>query len=154
MATTETHLYRSVRKESFPDGVIVNEHAVPGVLYPSFEDSSYQVCVDGKTQTRTRLADVYPYTHEGQEVVEPGGGASLFDKSGLFGAKHWWYFHIPEGTVIPDSLRVRHTGYNPVYEAEHYQIEAAMLRMPLDAYKGALDNLARNAIVKRYKDAR
>ena len=39
-------------------------------------------------------------------------------------------------------------------EAEHYQIEAAMLRMPLDAYKGALDNLARNAIVKRHEDAR
>lgn len=154
MATTETHLYRSVHKESFPEGVIVDDHAVAGVLYPSFTASSYQVRVNGKAETRTRLADVHPYPHEGQEVVDPGRGTSLFNKSGVFGAKHWWYFHIPEGTVIPDSLRVRHTGYNEVYQAEHYQIEAAMLRMPLDAYKGALDNLARNAIVKRHEDAR
>lgn len=154
METTETNLYRSVRKESFPHGVIVNDHAVSGVLYPSFEASYYEVRVAGKTVTRIRPADVSPYTHEGQKVVDPGGGTSLFDKSGVFGPKYWWYFHIPKGTVIPPPLRVRHTGYNDDYKAEHYQIEAATERMPLDAYKGALDNLARNAIEKRYKDAR
>lgn len=154
MTTTEIHLYRSVRKDDFPAGVIVDDHAVTGVLYPSFKDSTYQTVVRGKTETKTRRADVYPYSHLGDEVIDPGKGASLFDKANCFGTKHWWYFKIPKGTIIPDSLRIRYTGYNDTYNADHYQIEAASQRMPVETYKGALDNLARNAIVKLYEDAR
>ena len=87
-------------------------------------------------------------------AVDPGSGTSLFDKSNAFGSKHWWYFTIPIGTVIPDSLRIRHTGRNDTYQAEHYQIEAAARSMPVEAFKGALDNLARNAVVKLYENAR
>jgi hypothetical protein len=154
MENTETNLFRSVRKLDFPAGVIIDDHAVVGVLYPSFKDSTYQTNVRGKLELRTRRADIYPYTHEGQEVVDPGGGTSLFDKENTFGTKHWWYFRIPEGTVIPDSLQILDTGYNEIYSAEHYQIEPATLRLPVEAFKGALDNLARNAIEKLYKDAR
>lgn len=145
MAETTLDLYRSVRKEQFPQGVIVDDHAVEGVLYPSFEDSTY---VDGGGKTRPRRADVYPYVHSGEAVIDPGGGASLFDRSKVFGTKFWWYFTIPKGTVIPDSLRVVFTGRNNTYNADHYQIEAAVQRLPVQAYKQALDNLARNAVVK------
>lgn len=154
MTTTKLHLYRSVRKEGFPDGVIVDDHAVAGVLHPSFKTTSYQTVVRGVTQTKTRLADVKPFVHGSQEVIDPGGGTSLFDKDKAFGTKHWWYFTIPEGTEIPASLNIRHTGRNEVYDAEHYQIEAASGRMPVESYKGALDNLARNAVKKLYEDAR
>jgi len=55
---------------------------------------------------------------------------------------------IPQGTVIPDSLIIRNTGYNKRFEATHYQIESAAKTMRMDSYKGALDNLARNALVR------
>ena len=150
MATTELALYRSVRKEDFQDGVIVDEHAVAGVLYPSFEDKTIEV----KGQKKVRRADVRPYPLEGKQVVDPGGGTSLFDKANVFGTKYWYSFTIPKGTVIPDSLRILYTGHNDVYDADHYQIEAATKRMEVTAYKGALDNLARNAVELLYRDAR
>lgn len=153
MTTTNIDLYRSVRKENFPDGVIVDNHAVEGVLHPSFEQSTYQVVQKGRTVTRTRPADVNPYPYKGKSVIDPGGGTSLFDKDGAFGQRHWWYFHIPAETNVPASLKIRHTGYNDTYQADHYQIEAASHRMPIDSYKSALDNLARNAIAKLYEDA-
>lgn len=112
MTSTSTNLYRSVRKEDFPKGVIIDDHAVKGALYPSFEATTYQVQIRGKFESRTRLADVTPYVRGGLPVIDPGGGTSLFDKDKTFGTKYWWYFRIPIGTVIPESLRIRHTGSN------------------------------------------
>lgn len=143
MAKTTTELYRSVQKRDFKDGVIVDDKAVAGVLYPSFEDKQYK----SKGVWKTRRADIYPYKDKGEWFVGTDGGTSLFDKSGCFGHIYWFYFTIPEGTVIPDSLKIRNTGYNETYEATHYQIEARA-PMTLEAFKGALDNLARNAIVQ------
>ena len=37
MAKTKVAVWRSVRKEEFPNGTIVGSKAVEGVLYPSFE---------------------------------------------------------------------------------------------------------------------
>lgn len=154
MPITKIDLFRSVHKDNFPDGVIVDGHAVAGVLHPTFGATTYEIKVQGRIESRTRRADVTPYPYQGQSVVDPGSGTSLFDKANTFGTKYWWYFKIPCGTIIPDSLRIRHTGHNDVYDSEHYQIEAASIRMPKEAYKGALDNLARNAVVKLYEDAR
>jgi hypothetical protein len=151
MPTTTLALYRSVRKEEFPKGVIVDDHAVTGVLYPTFEDKVIEIKKGGTTEKKTRPADVTPYTFKGEEVVDPGGGTSLFDKKDVFGTRWWWCFTIPEGTVIPDSLQIRFTGRNATYNADHYQIEAAMRRMPVESFKGALDNLARNAVAKVYE---
>ncbi len=50
--------------------------------------------------------------------------------------------------MIPHSLIIRDTGFNRRFQATHYQIESAARTMRMDSYKGALDNLARNAIVR------
>jgi hypothetical protein len=72
---------------------------------------------------------------------------------GVFKGKSWLSFEIPEGTVVPASLVVRETGYNQRFKANHYQIECAAKSMPIDAFKGALDNLARNAIARSVERA-
>ncbi|HEV2677284.1 MAG TPA: hypothetical protein VGV37_22340 [Aliidongia sp.] len=154
MVNTTVDLFRSVRQEDFSGGVIVDNHAVTGVLYPSLEAKTFESKVRGATVTKTRPADVLPYMHDGKPVVDPGGGTSLFDKNGVFGHKYWFYFTIPKGTIVPDSLTVRHTGHNSTYGAEHYQIEAAGAKLSVEAYKGALDNFARNAVVKLCEAAR
>jgi len=81
-------------------------------------------------------------------------GTSLFDREDVFSAKFCWSFAIPEGTDIPASIVVRHTGRNDRFQAEHYQIEPKAWIMRLDAYKGALDNFARSALVKFIVDSK
>ncbi len=85
----------------------------------------------------------------GQEWVKSAGGTSLFDVKGVFKGKSWLSFEIPEGTAIPRSLVIRETGYNERFKANHYQIECAAKSMRVDAFKGALDNLARNALARK-----
>lgn len=119
------------------------------MLHPDFEP---RLITSGKNKGKYRDPDVDVFEDKGKSVVEPGGGTSLFDKSGVFGAAHWWYFTIPEGTTIPPSLKIRFTGTNTLFGADHYQIEP-LVRMEVVAYKGALDNLARNAVEKAYRDA-
>jgi hypothetical protein len=147
MPVTTVDLYRSVRQEEFNDGVIKDGKAVVGVLYPSFEDKRYK----SKGTWRTRRADIKPYKEGGELFVGTEGGTSLFDKYGCFGHIYWYYFTIPRGTVVPDSLKIRNTGYNTDYDATHYQIES-LNPMTVAAFKGALDNLARNAVTKSLED--
>lgn len=73
-----------------------------------------------------------------------------FDKPDVLpgGAKTWHNFKIPKDTVIPESLTVRFTGHNTTFGADHWQIESKAGTMAMGAMKGALDNLARNAIVR------
>ncbi|NOS87170.1 MAG: hypothetical protein HOP34_01285 [Methylococcaceae bacterium] len=77
-----------------------------------------------------------------------GGGTSLFDRSGVFTKEGWLSFEIPDGTVIPASLIVRNDGWRKCFKASHYQIESLAGRMTKEAMVGALDNFARNAIVR------
>lgn len=139
MSNAEIDLFRSVRIEQFPDGTIIDDKPAPGVLYPDFET---RMLSSGKI----RQADVV--LSKDQSMVMAGGGTSLFDRDKVFKSKGWLSFKIPEGTIIPDSLIVRFTGYNKTFAANHYQIECAAKMMRVDAYKGALDNLARNAVVR------
>jgi hypothetical protein len=83
-------------------------------------------------------------------MVRNDGGTSLFDKPDVLpgGARNWHSFKIPKDTVIPQSLTVRFTGHNRTFGADHWQIESKAGTMAMDAMKGALDNLARNAIVR------
>jgi hypothetical protein len=142
MSKSEVDLFRSVRHEVFPDGTIIDNKPAPGVLYPDFEARRLP---DGNI----READVVYPNAKDRSIIATGGGTSLFDRPNVFSAKNGWLsFPIPEGTVVPDSLVIRNTGYNRSRKATHYQIECRAAMMRVDAYKGALDNLARNAVVR------
>jgi hypothetical protein len=143
-------MYRAVRKDDYPEGVIVDDHAVHGVLYPDFERKPI---TSGKNKGKFREPDVV-YADTRHSEVNPGGGTSLFNKPDVFGARYWHSFAIPKGTTIPGSLQIVFTHHNTDYDADHYQIEPASLRMPVASYKAALDNLARNAVEMLYRNAR
>lgn len=139
MSKTEVDLFRSVRIEQFPNGTIIEDKPAPEVLYPDFEP---RVLPSGKK----RKADVS--LSKDKLWVKSGGGTSLFDRDKVFKSKSWLSFEIPKDIVIPDSLIIRFTGFNQVFKANHYQIECLAELMRMDSFKGALDNLARNAVVK------
>ncbi len=145
MAGTQLDLFRSVRVEAFPDGTVIDGKPAPELLYPDFEP---RLLPSGKT----RNADVK--LSGDRRWVLAGGGTSLFDRPSVFKSNRWLAFAIPAGTEVPESLAVRHTGHNPAFMADHYQIESRASRMRLDAYKGALDNLARNAVVRALEISR
>jgi len=98
-----------------------------------------------------RAADLSTFDGEGGiRMVRNDGGTSLFDKPDVLpgGAKTWHSFKLPTDTVIPPSLKIRFTGHNKTFDADHWQIESVAGTMAMDAMKGALDNLARNAVVR------
>lgn len=143
---TTLDLYRSIHKTTpgYDDGPIVDGAAVSGVLYPDFEPRKI-------SKTRTRPADLTTFDGEGGvKMVRNDGGTSLFDKAHVLpgGVDNWHSFKLPTETVIPSSLKIRFTGHNKTFDADHWQIESVAGTMAMDAMKGALDNLARNAIVR------
>ena len=142
MATTDLALWRSVRAEQFPDGTVIDGAPAPGVLFPDFHPREV-------SPGNTRAADVDLFKDTaGNEWIKQGGGTSLFDRADVFKGKGWRSFTLPKGTVVPESLTVRFTGRNARFAADHYQIECVAKTMRVDAFKGALDNLARNAVVR------
>ena len=146
MPTTNTDLYRAVINGSFEgDELIKDGKPVTGVLYPRFEDTTY---IDYQGKEQTSFADV---TVIGSDV-DKGGGTSMFDVEGWFGFSNWKYFHVPNGTEYPDGLFIKRgssvrTNKSGKLRGRHYQIEPKN-RMTVEAYKGALDNFARNAVVR------
>ena len=142
MAKTSVDLFRSVTKEDFPDGTVLDGKPTPGVLFPDF--------VDRPLPSGTiRRADVHQFTDSnGHDWITSGGGTSLFDRPGVFPPKKWTSFRIPLGTVVPESIIVKFDGWRERFQANHYQIESATNTMRSDAFRGALENLARNAIVR------
>jgi hypothetical protein len=136
---TEIYLYRFLHVDQFPEGGLIGKNPVTGALYPDFER---RMLPNGSM----RPADVR-LTKDGKSVVN-NGGTSLFDKDKLFSRKTWSSFHLPDGTVVPESLRIKYTGKNERFDADHYQIHCAEGTMPIESFKGALDNLARNAVVR------
>jgi hypothetical protein len=136
---TEVDLFRSVRVEQFPEGTVINEKPAPEVLFPDFEPRLLPSGIRRKADVRLSSDKQWVYS---------GGGTSLFDRKNVFKGKSWLSFDIPEGTEVPPSLIVKFTGNNPTFNANHYQVESRAGRMRLDAYKGALENLARNAVLR------
>lgn len=147
MATTPENLWRGVRVEDFPSGVIVDDQPAEGVLYPDFERKQIGKKQDGSPRYREPDVDVV------KGRVQTGGGTSLFDRDKFFKGKSWRFFYIPEGTEVDPTLAITGPEYNDYFKANHYQIEVAK-PCTVDTYKGALDNLARNAVKKAYEDAR
>lgn len=146
MQTCSTNLWRAVHKDDFPDGPIVNEKAVTGVLYPNF--AKKLIGKDAKGNLKYRDPDVTV----AQGMVQIGGGTSLYNKSNFFKGKNWVYMLIPEGTEIDPNLRIVDPEPRPAVGADHYQIEAGK-PMFVDEFKGALDNLARAAVARAYENA-
>jgi hypothetical protein len=137
----DVDLFRSVRIESFPDGVFNDTEPAPRVLEPDFYDRDLG-------NGSLREADVKIDVIDGVEWVRSGGGTSLFDKPSVFARPGWLSFELPQGTPIPESLVIRDTGFNKRFKATHYQIECRARMMTKLAMCGALDNLARAAIAR------
>jgi hypothetical protein len=157
MSHTTTDLYRAIKNGTFnKDVFVVNEEAVPGLLHPRFQATTY---LDKRGQQQTSQADVTVYERSSGDEVDSGGGTSMFNVEGWFGFSDWKYFHVPEGTEYPVSLllikkgKSKRTNKTGELSGYHYQIEPRN-RMTVDAYKGALDNLARNAVVMQIKLAK
>ncbi len=143
-------MWRSVRKEDYPDGTVIEGKAIIGVLYPSFEK---KLITSGKKKGSYRNADITPIDDGGIKYVNPNGGTSLFGRPDVFGVQYWVCFKIPQGTIIPHSLIIKGPEYNIGFEADHYQIEPRT-RMLLDHFKAELDALARNALAREYELSR
>lgn len=148
-------LYRSCKRNRRKDSQIeqsFNNNHGAGSLYPDYtgflrKDNTFRApdvttfTDDTATEWIRGVNDIDPKT--GRRYVSPNEGVSLSTTPGKFGYTLWFYFLLPQGTPIPDSLDVIQTGR----DQSHYSIRCKnMLRK--DAYQGALDNLARSAIAK------
>lgn len=142
MTKIEVDLFRAVRIEQFPDGTIIDGLPALGVLYPQFEPRALP---NGGRHEPDIQSSVGP---DGAMWVRSKGGTSLFDREKVFPGNKWLSFAITAGTIVPEGLIIRRTDFNKKYQANHYQIESLAGMMRMDAYMGALDNLARNAIVR------
>ncbi len=140
MSSCPTNLWRAVHKDDFPDGPIVNEKAVMGVLYPTFEKKPI-----GQKNGQTIYRDPDVTVKDGK--VQLGGGTSLYNKSNFFKGKNWNYMLIPEGTPLDPNLIIVGPESRPAMQADHYQIEAVK-PLFVNVFKGALDNFARAAVAR------
>jgi hypothetical protein len=150
MPKTDTELYRAIKNGTFKDDLFVaDDEPATGLLYPRFEATTY---IDGFGKEQVSNADVTVHPLPTGDEVEAGGGTSMFDVDGWFGFGHWKYFRVPNGTEYPENLvvkrgRSRRTNKSGNRAGYHYQIEPRN-RMTVVAYKGALDNFARSAVVR------
>jgi hypothetical protein len=143
MAKTVTNLYRSVMDKRFT--IEACEYPGDGVLDPRWAQTTY---IDKKGVTRTSQADVVVIGDE----VEAGGGTSLHNVPSWFSAPDFW---IPEGTDYSDvdihisrDSKETTSPYNRQLKGTHFQLEPKY-RMPVASFQGALNNMARAAVVQQ-----
>ena len=162
MARTSTSLYRAIIDGTFltpADPVDTGDPESPipveGVLYPRIEAETH---IDRTGREWTRRAEMTVFNLADSTEVDTDGGTILFDVAGWFGHVGWRYFEVPEGTILPDNLRISRAPAMTSNRAgtlqgrRHAVVPAT--RMSLQAYHGALDNLARNAVVRKIELAR
>lgn len=148
MATTNTSLFRSVMGNNFKK-IEIGLYPGDGVLDPRWEPHSYfSKRLDKNVVSR---ADVNVIQGKNGPEVETGGGTSLHDVSKWFPTKEFW---IPEGTEYSEEIYIRKDNQlktspsNPSVKGYHYQLEPKT-QMTVEAFKGALDNMARAAVVRQ-----
>ena len=146
MPKTTTNLYRAIINGSFDGPFVVDDEPEEGLLYPRFESSTY---TDSYGNEKISPADVSIILGK----VQKGGGTSMFDVDGWFGFSNWQYFFVPNNTEYPETLFIKkgssvRTNRSGNRTGRHYQIEPKN-PMTLEAYKGALDNFARNAVAQQ-----
>ena len=148
MPTTKTDLYRSVMGNTFKS-IKIGLYPGDGVLDPRWESTQY--FNKKRDQMVTSAADVDVVTGKDGPEVLAGGGTSLHDVSGWFPSKEFW---IPEGTEYSDEIHIREDAkkktspFNSSVSGHHCQLEPRT-RMSVLAFKGALDNMARAAVVRQ-----
>ncbi|WP_439122628.1 hypothetical protein [Marivita sp.] len=145
MALTDKDYYRAANKSVFKHGVWEDDDTpAEGVLHGDIEARSWTVTKLIKGGIRVQQVRTRQDWEIKNGYMEPGSGTSLHDHEGEFGYLAWSYFRLPEGTVIPENLVIVQRG-----AAGHYQIEVRTGGdMTPDALRGALDNLARNCVVR------
>jgi Tse2-like ADP-ribosyltransferase toxin len=154
MATTDTDLYRSVMGNDFKS-IKVGIYPGDGVLDPRWQATTYFSKKLNRNVTSNADVSVVMGGANGPEV-ETGGGTSLHDVPGWFPTREFW---IPNGTEYSDEISIRKDGKqksspsNPQLKGYHYQLEPRT-RMTVAAFKGALDNMARAAVVQQCKLAK
>lgn len=92
MSKCPVDLWRGVHTDDFPNGPIVDEQPVPGVLYPTFERKRIGTAKDGKPKFRRPDVQIV------DGMVQAGGGTSLFDRERVFTNASWRYMRIPKNT--------------------------------------------------------
>ncbi len=145
MAVTPDHLWRGVHAADM-DRVETQMGPVSGVLCPTVSRRSAK-SADGAARARD------PEVMVVDDMVQPGGGTSLFNRDRFFGSHGWRYFYVPRDTPIPPMLSLTGPDYDIFFDAELWRIEARK-PVPVAAWRGALDNFARAAFARRYVDAR
>ena len=131
------------------------ERPIEGILYPRIEAETH---FDRAGREWTRRAEMTVFRMEDATEVDTDGGTVLFDVRGWFGHAGWRYFEVPEGTVLPENLQIRRANDIARNRAGTLQgrrhVIMPVARMSLQAYRGALDNLVRNAVVRMIELAR
>lgn len=157
MDKLELDLYRACKRnrrdvETILTDFDANESAGAGSLYPDYQgftrkDGSFRA-PDVTSFTNSSgvawvqgIKDINPNT--GKPYIDANEGVSLNSEAGKFGYAMWFYFQLPEGTPIPACLDVKQTGS----DKNHYSIRCKNL-MTKEAYEGALNSLARAALVR------
>lgn len=159
MTQISKNLYRAIIDGTFiavdPTADPDSEAPVEGVLYPRTEASTH---FDRFGREWTRRAEMTVFSMQDDAMVDIDGGTVLFDVAGWFGYAGWRYFELPEGTVLPESLKIersRHITSNlPGSLQGRRHVIVPLTRMSLEAFKAALDHLARNAVVRQIELAR
>ncbi|NDR57095.1 hypothetical protein [Aliiruegeria sabulilitoris] len=151
MARTHNDLFRAIIDGTFmADLEPATERTVLGVLYPRCEAETH---IDRRGREWTRRAEMTVYCIDQDCMADTDGGTVLFDVAGWYGHVGWQYFEVPEGTELPDCLVIETTGGVRRNRSGALQGKLHMIvprnRMTLQAYRAALDGLARNAIVRQ-----
>lgn len=141
MPSIEEDLYRSVRKETFTEGVVIDGEPAAGLLYGDIDPRT--IIIKGKKTVRQ------DWQANKNGYFKTGSGTSLWNVKGVFGETHWFYFRMPAGTSIPATLKIVKGDYSAKFNATHFQIEVANGgTLTADALRGALSTLARNCLAK------
>lgn len=160
MAELAQDLYRACKRNDWKGNNAKKENTFlanggAGSLYPDYTGFR-------RADGTVRAADVTTFTDANGDTFVMGvndternrqpyrnEGVSLNTEAGKFGYTGWFYFLLPTGTDVPASLDVAQTGR----DANHYSLRC-LNRMRKDAYEGALDTLARDAIAKGVENTR
>lgn len=152
MPSTTRDYYRALRNDGPFSEKPASADDTVGYLYPDFEPRTYTL---SNGQKKTRAAEVDTV----RGMVQPGKGTSLLGDPEFFDQANWHDFVIPIGTPYPATITIERRGTTTIGRGRrqkstpHFQVELVN-PAKRDAFRGALDTLARNAYAKAWENAR